>query len=340
MKVLFDGRILRQSVVTGVQRYGREILKAFNARGLNPDVAYPSTENPVLNHLWEHTALPLKSRGYDILFCPGNVAPFWNPSRAGIVTVLHSISYKLASWSYSRAFRLYYDILIPRAVSISSAVITVSDSEKEILKRHFPEHAGKIFAVQNGISDVFHEQKIDNNKQEYILYVGSLNPLKNLNRVIEAFTAIQDKIPHKLMIVGPDHHVFGKTASASGERIVFARHTADDNYLAGLYSKASLFVFPSLYEASPLPPSEAMACGCPVLVSDIPALRERCGGAAAYCNPNDTRDIADKMLALLKDNSARAALSEKGKEFSRKYTWDAAAARTIELFGQVHDNSK
>lgn len=331
MKVLVDGRVLRQEYTTGVQRYAREMLKAFAGSGFKYDVAYPKSNNRLFQHVWEHAILPEQAKNYDTLFCPGNIAPLWKPGSVRLVTTLHSMAFVSYASSYSFFFRNYYKAAMPRIIKISDKIITVSESEKKNIEEYYPSVKSKIYVIQNGIGDEFLQQTIGTTKENYILFVGSLNPLKNVKRVIEAFLLIRDKIPHSLRIAGPLPPIFKSENLLSDDRIEFIGAVEDDTALIAQYRKAALFVFPSLYEASPLPPLEAMACSCPVLVSNIPALKERCGDAALYCDPGNTEDIAEKMLEMLNNQTLRSELASKGREHSKQFTWEQAARETIKL---------
>jgi len=335
MKVLVDGRVLTHSFTTGVQRYTRELLKAFDKIGFTYyDITYPYTKYRYLQHFWEHIFLPLKTKNYDLLFCPGNIAPIWKSANVKMIVTIHSLAFRYFPQAYSKFFRNYYEIVIPRIMKISEKIITVSKAEKKVLSDYFPEYQNKIAVVQNGVDELFINQKLILEKENYLLYVGSLNLLKNLEGMIKAFISISAKVPHTLVIAGSIPPSFRKVDIQTSERIMFI-NPSNDFQLAKLYSKASLFVFPSFYEASPLPPIEAMACGCPVLVSDITALRERCGDAAIYCNPNDINDIADKILTVLSNKSLTNELISKGLKRASLFSWRKTARETIRIFHTV-----
>jgi glycosyltransferase involved in cell wall biosynthesis len=103
----------------------------------------------------------------------------------------------------------------------------------------------------------------------------------------------------------------------------------DTMAMINLYKNAHCLLFPSYYEASPLPPIEAMACGCPVICSDNHALRERCGTAALYCNPDDINYMASLVLSLYQDKTLRDTYIQKGLEHSQNFTWIECAKKTV-----------
>jgi glycosyltransferase involved in cell wall biosynthesis len=109
----------------------------------------------------------------------------------------------------------------------------------------------------------------------------------------------------------------------------------DDFSLYRHYFRARCLVFPSFFEASGLPPIEAMTCGCPVVTSDIPALRERCGDAALYCNPADPDSIADQILKLLKNETVYEEFRRRGTEWARRFSWNECARETFAVVKEL-----
>jgi glycosyltransferase involved in cell wall biosynthesis len=111
----------------------------------------------------------------------------------------------------------------------------------------------------------------------------------------------------------------------------FVGDVNDPKELAQYYRRATCFMFPSLYESSGLPPIEAMACGCPVIVSDIPALRERCGGAAIYCDPEDIESVAAAVVRVVDDSRLQSTLSADGLARAAQFSWKRCARETLDL---------
>ncbi|HHI02617.1 MAG TPA: glycosyltransferase family 1 protein, partial [candidate division Zixibacteria bacterium] len=116
--------------------------------------------------------------------------------------------------------------------------------------------------------------------------------------------------------------------------VILAGHL-EDAELIGLYRNALLFVYPSLYEGFGLPPLEAMACGCPAVVSKTASLPEVCGDAAFYVDPYDTDDIARGMEALINDKALRQRLIQKGKEQARRYDWGLSARKMLDILDNI-----
>jgi glycosyltransferase involved in cell wall biosynthesis len=168
-----------------------------------------------------------------------------------------------------------------------------------------------------------------------VLYVGSLSKRKNFPSVLETACRLAGNRGYDFVFVGD---IAGGISRSRLEipddvqsHITFAGQIDSTAALLQFYRRAKCFLFPSNYEASPLPPIEAMACGCPVVVSDIPSLRERCGDAAVYCNPADVDSIVAAVEQVMDDAALRSSLQELGRRQAAKYTWERNAERTLDL---------
>ena len=120
-------------------------------------------------------------------------------------------------------------------------------------------------------------------------------------------------------------------------KITFVGAVDDPAVLASYYRQATCLLFASLYESSGLPPIEAMACGCPVVASNIPALRERCGDAAIYCDPQDVQSIAAETERVMDDVALRRSLQELGRQRAATFTWEHCARQTLDVIKQSAD---
>lgn len=169
-----------------------------------------------------------------------------------------------------------------------------------------------------------------------VLAVGTLEPRKNLRRVVDAFLMIDDPTL-KLVIAGGrgwgDTEIDHLIAKNPG-RIELRGYVETDD-LRELYRKAAMLVYPSLYEGFGLPVLEAMSLGCPVITSKVSSLPEVGGDAAMYVDPLDTEAIAEAMTNLLADEPRRASMAQKGVERARTFSWEACAEQTVELYEQL-----
>jgi glycosyltransferase involved in cell wall biosynthesis len=355
IELVLNGRFLTQEV-TGVQRYGHELLRALDrVLPSRPNISVsvispaldqdpPALDNiPVLQrgklrgHAWEQFELPWLSRG-KVLFCPGNTAPAISllDGQKVFVTV-HDLSYLYFPDAYSQAFRQTYGFLVPLAFRRADRIITVSDSERLSILKHYPDVGQRMVAIPNGGLANDLTPSFDNSKREdgHILYVGSLSKRKNFPRMLEVACALAKKRGYRFTFVGGTAGGLVESASHVPEDlrglIKFVGQINDTQQLLRHYQAASLFIFPSIYESSGLPPIEAMGCGCPVITSDIPALRERCGDAAIYCNPHDTADVTAQIEKVMEDKVLRSQLAKKGLERAALFTWKRCAESTLDL---------
>lgn len=176
-------------------------------------------------------------------------------------------------------------------------------------------------------------------KKPYLLYVGTIEPRKNLERLLRAFGRLKPEIPHQLVLAGGDgwnnqriHEVANRIPGADAVRFTGYLSDAERN---SLYQNADLFVFPSLYEGFGMPPLEAMRFGCPVVCSNAASLPEVVGDAAELVNPIDEENITEGIWKLLTDPKYAAELVWRGYRQSQKFTWESSADRFLKVCENV-----
>lgn len=359
-RIVINGRFLTQSV-TGVQRYARELVRAIDVLldehpELDVDLLTPRGARDIpryrnINHRsvgmlrghpWEQFDLPRFSK-HARLFCPGNTAPV--ASLLGpdsVVVTVHDLSHRYFPEAYSRAFRLLYGALTPLILYKAAAVITVSESERASIAAHYKYSKVRLSAVQNGglpEGSTAPAPNVDS-ADPYVLYVGSLSKRKNFPAMFDVACGLARTRGLRFVFVGRvPEGISDSLRTIPGnirDRIEFAGQVDDWEKLASYYRSAQCFFFPSLYESSPLPPIEAMACGCPVIAGNIPSLTERCEGAALYCNPYSIEDMKAAVEAVVDDPALQNDLRQKGYEQAEKYSWRNCAVRTLEIILQQH----
>lgn len=361
-KLVINGRYLTQPV-TGVQRYAHELVQAIDNLLLDHPRLVVELLSPRLSgnapvfhniihravghtqgHIWEQFELP---RHIDdgVLFCPGNTAPLISLfTRSKVVVTVHDLSYLYFPKAYSLPFRIFYRVVIPTILRKAAAVITVSNSEKAAILAHYPYVIDRIHAVQNGglPSGVTppSSNPLDSEKECYVLYVGSLSKRKNFPGVFKVACQIARLRGTRFVFVGG---VSGGIADSEyivpedlQDLIQFVGQVNDSNKLMGIYRSAACFLFPSFYEASPLPPIEAMACGCPVIASSIPSLKERCEDAAIYCDPNNVAEMCSTLERVLDDEDLRRNLKVRGYQQAAKYNWENCANATMKVLDECN----
>ncbi|MBN1346933.1 MAG: glycosyltransferase family 4 protein [Phycisphaerae bacterium] len=341
MRVLIDGRCLCHAHVDGVQRYTSHLLEELSRLGAPFDEARPGGRGRWRQQLWEHLTLPRLARGYNVLFCPANVGPMRVPRGTRLAVTIHSLAFLKVPEAYGRAFGAYYRFVIPRVVARAEAIITVSRAEARSIEESYPVARGRVHVVPLGVSPVFRPSE-EVGRERVILFVGHLGPGKNLARLLAAFGGIAKDIPHELWVVGTSFKAFRSASDSSGglqglgaDRVRWLGQIDDASELAELYQRAELLVFPSLYESFGLPALEAMACGTPVVASDLAALRETMGNAGEYVDPLDVGAIGEGILRLIGDEGLRGELGRRGIERAAGFSWADTARRTWEILCEV-----
>jgi glycosyltransferase involved in cell wall biosynthesis len=266
------------------------------------------------------------------------------------VLTIHDLAYRVFPETVRKSRRVYYSVMFPLFASIADKIITVSENTKNDVIRCFHVPGDRIDTVLLGVSGHFRQEDDSDARAvlsslgitgEYLLYVGSLEPRKNLVRLLQAFELIRKEVKISLVIVGPKGWMYDGIFSSTAviehkDDIIFAGHV-EDQVLPKLYSQAKAFVFPSLYEGFGLPALEAMACGAPLIASGTSSLREVCGDAAIYVDPFDVKNIFENIFMLVKNDQRRAELREKGLERSRQFSWEKTARMTLEAYKKVSE---
>ena len=246
--------------------------------------------------------------------------------------------------------RWFLNLMFPRFLRRADAIVAVSECTKKDAIRIYGTPEEKITVIYNGVDARFHPVRDAETlrrvraayrlPEAYILYVGTIEPRKNLARLLDAYHALrQAGYPHKLAIVGAKgwlyQPVFDRIAALGlQDEVIFPGYIADED-LPAVYSGAALFAFPSLYEGFGIPPLEAMACGVPTLVSDTSSLPEVVGDAALQVSPTDTGAIKAGMERILSDAALARQLAGRGPERARMFTWDKAARQLVDLYHAV-----
>lgn len=343
-----NGRFLTQKP-TGVHRYAFEICNQLAEFGVDFYVAVPKEINPdykinfktvqcgeLNGHLWEQISLPkyLKQEGRPLLLSFSGCGPL---NYSNQIITIHDVSHERHPEWFSKNYCRFYGYMMPRIGKKAHAIITVSEfSKKEIIETlNLPSE--KIHVINCSIPS-YHTTENDpisgNSDEKYILSVSSMDPRKNFIRLVEAFNKIKDKSV-KLYIIGMQFKAFNTPdmEKLNQENVILTGYLDDDS-LRKMYKNALFSVYPSLYEGFGIPPLESMSYGCPVITSDIPALREVSGEAALYANPLDIADMSLKMDLLIRDTELRNKLSEKGREQVAKYSWSKSTRQVLDLVKQ------
>jgi glycosyltransferase involved in cell wall biosynthesis len=280
--------------------------------------------------------------GTDLFFSPYYTIPLLYRGRLAVT--VHDLSHRLvAEITSNTRKRLYAQIMYRALRKRASVIFTVSEFTKSELLRMtrgaredniLPTHlgisaewygAGKLSAVRIG---------------PYFVCVGNIKPYKNIGRLVEAFLAVRNRLPHDLVIVGQSDGLitgespdFFRRVREGGERIHLTGFVSHVELLS-LVGNAHALIMPSLYEGFGLPPVEAMAAGVPIAVARAASLPEVCGEAALYFDPLRVEDIACKLIEIGSNTALYKELRERGIERSRQFTWDECSKLTADALRQ------
>jgi glycosyltransferase involved in cell wall biosynthesis len=317
--------------ITGVQRYLLSLLPYMPSQ--LSSVKPPQAMQGIKGHVWEQFYLPTQLRRR-LLWSPGNTGPI-TVSRQ-VLTVHDAATLDHPEW-FERKFALWYNALLPRLVRKVRAIITVSHFSKERIVQLTGVDPERVHVISNGVESRFRPVDSQTIQQvrgkfelngPYLLFVGSLEPRKNLRMLLEAWQ-LGNFTGATLAVVGASGPLFQRMQFDSLPEGVRLLGRVEDEVLPALYSGATGFVYPSVYEGFGLPPLEAMACGCPVAVSDIPAHREVCGNRAMYFDPFSPEELSSRLEALLRlDASSSASYADEGLRHAASYNWERAASDT------------
>ena len=328
-QVVVNGRFLTRRV-TGVERYAHEILRRIGNCAQVKSTRWQSWRG----HTWEQCILPTQLKQNSVLWSPANTGPLLVRQQALTIHDLSPLEHP--EW-FRTSFAVWYRLFLPLLVRRVQRVFTPSEYVKQKVMRRFG--INEVIVTPNGVDPSrFYpsaKQTLFALPQDYILFVGTLEPRKNLEHLLHAWNAIKQEFKDTwLMIVGVSGSVFRTVnLSQQTERVRFLGYV-DDETLAGLYASASLFVLPSHAEGFGLPALEAMASGAPVIVSDGGALPEVVGDAGLIFCLSEPNALKTAMKECLRDEKLRAELGEKGLERARKFSWQ----RTAEIvWKRLHD---
>jgi glycosyltransferase involved in cell wall biosynthesis/GT2 family glycosyltransferase len=268
----------------------------------------------------------------------------------GVVTV-HDSSYRFAAELMPKADALAFGRIVPWSMRRAARVVTVSEHARlDVLKSLPALDPAKVIAIPNGVSAAYAPDPTAADRVRaahglepgYVLFIGALQPRKNLLRLLEAYARVRDTrgaMP-PLVLVGntkQDHDELAERITKLGLADVVHRvgYVEGEAALRDLYAAAGVFAFPSLYEGFGLPIAEAMACGTPVLAADATALPEVAGGAAVLVDPLSVSAIATGLATLLDDESVRERCRTAGLVRAAELTWTAAADRLVAVWQKV-----
>jgi glycosyltransferase involved in cell wall biosynthesis len=361
MRIYLNARFLTQ-FVTGVQRYAVELVKAFD-RLIDRGEADPDRFSFVLiapndikidlhlkhipirkvgrlhGHPWEQIELPAYTRdGLLVSLC--NTAPL--RARSQVVTI-HDAAVFAFPHTYPLAFRCWYRLLLKRLGRTAERIITDSEFSKSELVRHCGVNERRIRAFYLGADHILgvdpDESVLEKHgllEKPFVLAVSSIAANKNFEAVVCAAQLLGVTDFDVVIAGGVNPRVFSTPDVPLPVGVKYIGYVSDGE-LRALYEHAACFVFPSLYEGFGLPPLEAMACGAPVITSNISSLPEVVGDAGILINPYNIEELAEAIRRVLGDAKLRQQMRQEGLERAALFTWENTARQTLKVYEEDFD---
>lgn len=357
MTIGIEAERANNSVKTGVEHYAKELIQHLaEIDTKNQYVLYLRTQpedwflklpkNFKLKVLpfpifWTQLRLSWEMLFHspDVLFVPASTLPLIHPRS---VYTEHDVAWiyypEVFTW-YMRQFHRVFSWL---ARNGATKIISISNSTKKDLVKHYGVNPDKIIVVQHGYTETNHheyklEQALEQRLPEkYILFLSTLQPRKNLEFLIDAFRELKNEnpdLPHKLVVVGKPGWKFEgilEKIEANKDIVVYLGHVGDNDRWP-IYRKADMFVHPSFYEGFGMWILEAFECDVPVAVSNNSSLPEVGGEAALYFDPTNKQELKDVIKRVLSDENLRKEMITKGKVRLANFSWEKCAQETLNV---------
>ncbi|MFC2015316.1 glycosyltransferase family 4 protein [Chloroflexota bacterium] len=328
---------VRYTVFLGEDRYE-------GVPGLQLQVSRLPTRRPPVRILWEQLLQPraLRRAGVDLLHGMALVGPM--AASCPFVVTIHDLSFIRYPQNFQGLKRRYLQTLTKLSVRRARRVIAISENTKRDIVQYYGIEPTKVDMIHYGLDSMFQPlppEQIERFRSEkglppsFVLFVGTLEPRKNVARLIKAYAQLPQDRPPLVLVGGKgwlyDEIFAGVRSVGLDDEVLFAGYVPADQ-LPYWYNAADLFVYPSLYEGFGLPPLEAMACGTPVITSSVSSLPEVVGRAGLLVDPVDTEALAAAMLRALGDPDGRAEMAAAGLARAQSFSWQDAARRTVETY--------
>lgn len=334
---------------------GQEVVERLAAR--HPQITYvcaPWPESrPAMRIAWEQVTLPalMRRRHIDILHSPVNILPEWLPQHCAGVVTLHDLAFLRYPAVLTRSKRLYHRTFTVRSLRRATMIIAVSESTKQDVHElvEVPlEHLRTVYTcIDERFSNVMDRGEIDAFRKKkaltdsFILYLGTLEPRKNLTTLIDAYAQLRQKysIKEKLVLAGSKGWLYDSIFAQVRQRgleaeVLFPGFVADTEQ-ALWYHAASVFAYPSLYEGFGLPVAEALACGTPVVTSNVSSLPEAGAQLALTVNPLDVDALTDALYRALTDQEFRNQSRRMAPTIAQRFSAQSMVEQTIAVYEQA-----
>lgn len=339
MQILINGRFLSRPV-TGVERYALDMSALILKNRPEASFIVPARGGSVPHkrtirsgtghgHFWEQTTLARESRKSDLLVNLANTGPLMGGKQ---IVAIHDLAFWHHPEWFKKGFARAYRELIPRLARQAQHIITVSECSKRDLCRTLAIDPNKITVVPPYTQFRAIHDKPSRMDRPYLLMVGTLDPRKNISKAIEAFKRIANKNVD-LVIVGRKIKSFRRIEPYIDDPRITLLDNVTDDHLETLYKGATALVSTSVFEGFGLPLLEAMACGTPVIASDLPVFREQFSDAPYYVNHNDVGQISNAIDRFIYHEDLARFHSRKGVALANTFT----AERSWKILNRIFD---
>lgn len=348
MRIAIDGTTMRDGA--GIGQYTRAVVEDMRSvLGTDLFVWEPRRRVPFLTR---HASLPLVAtmKMTDVLFCPANQSPLCWTGKT-VVTVHDLAIYEHPEWFPATKLDFAAKFLVPRSLRRANAIVAISESTKRQIGRVFPDVVDKVVVVHPGVTPPLHDSAAPRLSSDTILFVGTLEPRKNLVNALAAFDAFlrmhRDRAATTRFVIAggigwnaePILEAIAQTNEAwrsiAGGNVVRQVGYVTEDEKANLYAQASCFFFPSWEEGFGLPVLEAMAAGVPVVTSNRGALPEVGGDAVMYVEPDDIEQMAFAIAQCVMMPEALGEMVAAARVRAAEFTWERTARSILEILEKI-----
>jgi glycosyltransferase involved in cell wall biosynthesis len=275
----------------------------------------------------------------DALLIPASALPIIHPKKS--VVTIHDLAWKFYPRTFTWFNRNFLEWSTRFAVKSAKKIIAVSEATKKDLVKFYKINPKKIFVVHHGYDITGQESRVKSQElktlpDKFVLFLGTLQPRKNVEGLIDAFLLLKKEypdLPHKLVIAGKPgwkYREILEKIDAAKDYVIYFNHVTDDDRFS-LLKRSDLLVLPSFYEGFGMPILEAFAGSVPVAAANVSSIPEVAGEAAAYFDPRNIRDIKDALKCVLLDKAMSDCLKEAGKKRLENFSWTKCAEETLTI---------
>jgi glycosyltransferase involved in cell wall biosynthesis len=306
---------------------------------------------------WNFWALPkyLRKNPLDI-YQTQYITPLFVPKNIKIITIIHDISFNFFPQFIKKSDLFFLKTLIPMSLKRADMIIGVSRFTRDEIIKYYKTDPKKVECIYNSVNDDFLKKEISTEKlsavrekyklpEKFILYIGTLQPRKNIRMLIEAYAKTKNQLGALgLVICGSrqahnyDKKIDVALVATKLEKVIIFPGFVDETDKVAIFRLSHAFVFPSFYEGFGVPVLEAISQGVPVLASDIPSLKEIAGNGALYFNPASLDEFSQMLYDVCMDEGLRAKLIQSGKERVSFFSWKKSARQTLALYEKLSYN--